>query len=297
MPASPVSPLSVTVLGLGLMGSALAEALLAAGHRVTVWNRTPAKAAPLVARGALQASSVREAIEASPLVISCVLDYDTQHALLEPAAGALHGRTLVSLTNGTPAQAVATEAWAHALGAAYLDGGIMAVPHQIATPEAFLFYSGAEDPFAQHRPVLEALGTPKYLGTDVGTASLYDLALLSGMDMMFAGFFHATAVATSHKGTTAAGFTEHLVAWLTSMLGMLPVMAADIDADGPPAYEQTLDLVVAAARNMGDAARETGVRPDHFDRTVTELEARIAAGETAYTARTAVQHLRVPSHG
>ncbi|MFI0981258.1 NAD(P)-dependent oxidoreductase [Streptomyces sp. NPDC021093] len=296
-PASPASPVSVTVLGLGLMGSALAEALLAAGHRVTVWNRTASKAAPLVAHGAVQAATVREAIEASPLTISCVLDYDTQHALLEPAAGALHGRTLVSLTNGTPAQAGATEAWAHALGASYLDGGIMAVPHQIATPEAFFFYSGAQDPFDAHRTTLAALGAPKYLGTDVGTASLYDLALLSGMDMMFAGFFHATAVATSHKGTTASGFTEHLVAWLTSMLGMMPLMAADIDSDGPPVYEQTLDLVVAAARNMGDVARGTGVRPDHFDRTVAELEARIAAGETAYSARAAVQHLRVPTRG
>jgi NAD(P)-dependent dehydrogenase (short-subunit alcohol dehydrogenase family) len=277
------------------MGSALAEALLTAGHRVTVWNRTPEKADPLVARGALRATSVREALEASPVTVSCVLDYPAQHALLHPVADALRGRTLVSLTNGSPAQARETEVWAHALGADYLDGGIMAVPHQIATPEAFLFHSGSQDAFDRHRPVLEALGTPKYLGAEVGLASLYDLALLSAMDMMFAGFFHAVAVATSDKDTTATGFTEHLVAWLTSMVGTLPEMAADIDADGPPAYEQTLDLVVAAARNMRDAAREAGVDPSHFDRTVAALEQRIAAGETAYTASAAVEHLRVPA--
>ncbi len=43
----------VSVLGLGLMGSALAEALLNAGHKVTVWNRTPTKAKPLTTKGAL----------------------------------------------------------------------------------------------------------------------------------------------------------------------------------------------------------------------------------------------------
>jgi NAD(P)-dependent dehydrogenase (short-subunit alcohol dehydrogenase family) len=299
MPASATPKPAVTVLGLGLMGYALADALLTAGHEVTVWNRTAAKATPLVERGAHLALSVHEALSASPLTISCLLDYDTQRALLEPAAGALHGRTLVSLTNGSPAQARDTESWALALGARYLDGGIMAVPHQIATPEAFLFYSGAEDPFSQHSATLSVLGTPHYLGTDVGVASLYDLALLSAMDMMFAGFFHATAVATSHKGTTASDFAPHLVAWLTSMLGVVPLMAADIDSSAPPVYNQTLDLVVAAARNMGEAAREAGVRADHFDRTVAELEQRIASGETEYTASSAVAHVRTkaPARG
>ena len=46
------APRNVSVIGLGLMGSALAEALLNAGHEVTVWNRTPAKAEPLTSKGA-----------------------------------------------------------------------------------------------------------------------------------------------------------------------------------------------------------------------------------------------------
>ena len=283
----------VTVLGLGLMGSALADALVTAGHPVTVWNRTPSKADALVARGAVLADSVQAAIEASPLTISCLLDYDTQRALLEPAAGALHGRTLVSLTNGSPAQARDTEAWAHALGASYLDGGIMAIPAMIAGPGAFILYSGAQDPFDAHRTTLEVLAEAKYLGTDVGTAALYDLALLSSMDMMFAGFFHAVAVATSHKETTATGFTELLTSWLTSMVHSLPAMAADIDSDGPPSYEQTLALVLAASRNMADAAREAGVRADWFDREVVEVEARIAAGHTMHSAPESVRLLRV----
>ncbi|MFF0740900.1 NAD(P)-dependent oxidoreductase [Streptomyces sp. NPDC004111] len=287
----------VTVLGLGLMGSALAGALVAAGHPVTVWNRTPAKADALVARGAVRADSVRAAIEASPLVIACLLDYDSQRAVLEPAAGALHGRTFVSLTNGSPAQARDTEAWVHALGGAYLDGGIMAIPSMIAGPRAFILYSGAQDPFDAHRPALEVLAEAKYLGTDVGTASLYDLSLLTGMDMMFAGFFHAVAMATSHQGTTAVGFTELLVNWLTSMLHSLPSMAADIDSDGPPAYEQTLELILAAARNMGDASREAGVRTDWFDRTVADVESRIAQGRAAHSAPEAVRLLRVGSSG
>lgn len=76
---------SVTVIGLGEMGRALAGIFLKAGHRVTVWNRTAAKSAELVAAGAAATTSVREAIEAGPLVVICVLDYSVVRELL--AAG------------------------------------------------------------------------------------------------------------------------------------------------------------------------------------------------------------------
>ena len=55
----------VSVIGLGAMGSALAEALLKSGLSVTVWNRSPARADALVAKGAVAAGSVNEAVEAS----------------------------------------------------------------------------------------------------------------------------------------------------------------------------------------------------------------------------------------
>ena len=63
------APRNVTVIGLGLMGSALAEALLNAGHQVTVWNRTPAKAEPMSAKSAHVASSVSDAILASDVIL------------------------------------------------------------------------------------------------------------------------------------------------------------------------------------------------------------------------------------
>ena len=46
-------PTTVTVLGLGGMGSALARALLRGGRNVTVWNRTPSRAGPLMVSGAV----------------------------------------------------------------------------------------------------------------------------------------------------------------------------------------------------------------------------------------------------
>ncbi|MCJ7780453.1 MAG: NAD(P)-binding domain-containing protein, partial [Acidimicrobiia bacterium] len=72
----------VTVIGLGAMGSALAATLIEKGHAVTVWNRTAAKAAPLVSAGAVQAATPRDAVAASPVTIVCVGGYaDTREVL------------------------------------------------------------------------------------------------------------------------------------------------------------------------------------------------------------------------
>ncbi|MFG3254760.1 NAD(P)-dependent oxidoreductase [Streptomyces sp. NPDC048172] len=288
---------AVTVIGLGEMGRALADALITAGHPTTVWNRTAAKADDLVVRGARRAATVEEAVLASPLTLVCLLDHDVSDATLRPAAGALRGRTLINLTNGTPAQAREAERWATDQGAAYLDGGIMAIPATVATPQSFVLYSGQKQHFDAHRETLEALGTAKYLGTDAGIAALYDLALLSAMSVMFDGFFHAVAMATSHKEGSAAGFTELLVPWLTNTAQVMPAFAADVDADtdadAEPALTQGLDVVLASARNMAQASRDAGVRADYFDHSVAALEKQLAEGESVYSGPGVVRRLRV----
>lgn len=63
---------SVSVLGLGVMGSALARVFVKNGWKTTIWNRSAAKAQPLAAEVA--AKSPGECIEVSGLVITCLLD-------------------------------------------------------------------------------------------------------------------------------------------------------------------------------------------------------------------------------
>src|SRR5437899_617806 len=111
----------VTLIGLGLMGQALGKALLTGGHRLTVWNRTPARAEALVRAGAVQAADIQAAVSASPVVVVCVLDYPASRAVLEGAASAFAGKVLVQLTTGTPQEAREDESWARERGCNYLD--------------------------------------------------------------------------------------------------------------------------------------------------------------------------------
>ncbi|MFD4138482.1 NAD(P)-dependent oxidoreductase [Streptomyces sp. NPDC058572] len=246
----------VSVLGLGAMGSALAGALVKAGYATTVWNRSPEKADDLVAQGAEAAATAGDAVRAGRLVIACLLDHASVHEVLDPLSDELAGRTLINVTTTSPAQSRELAAWAAHAGVAYLDGGIMAVPHMIGRPGSSILYSGSADVFHQYKPLLDLWGTSTYFGEDAGLASLYDLALLAGMYVMFAGFMHGAAM-VAPAGVTAGEFAAMATPWLTAMTGAFQGFAAVIDGgDYTVEGQQSLDFsnlsdLLAASSDQG----------------------------------------------
>lgn len=269
---------AVSVIGLGAMGTALASTFLDRGHAVTVWNRTPAKADPLVARGAVRAPSVADAVAAGGLVVVCVLDYAAAGAVLDEAAGALDGRAVVNLTNGTPAQARGLARRMADRGARYVDGGIMAVPPMIGSPEALLLLSGDGDAFEAHRDALSGLGGLTWLGADPGHACLYDLALLAGMYGLFAGFLQATAMVGSEK-VAASDFLALLAPWMEAMAGLLPDLARQVDArDYAADGGSNLAMQAVGVENILQAARDQGVGTELLEPMLSLMRRRVADG-------------------
>lgn len=65
-----MSKLSIALLGTGLMGGPMACRLAEAGHQITVWNRSPEKTAPAVAKGARVTASAAQAVEGAEVVIT-----------------------------------------------------------------------------------------------------------------------------------------------------------------------------------------------------------------------------------
>ncbi|WP_116951698.1 NAD(P)-dependent oxidoreductase [Jiangella endophytica] len=251
----------VTVVGLGAMGREIARVLLEAGHPVTVWNRTPSRTDDLVARGATRAATVAQAVTSSPLVLVCVLDYAATRELLEPVATELAGRTVVQLTTGTPRQARELAVWAAGQGIDYVDSGMMATPPMIGTESSAFLYSGDEAAFQRYRPTLDLLGTSRWFGADAGLASLYDLALLSGMYTMFAGFLHGAAMVGT-AGVTAAEFAESAGDWLRAMTGSLTYAAAFVDSGDYTTDVQDVVFNKSALDVIVTASIEQGVAPD-----------------------------------
>ncbi|GAA2091793.1 NAD(P)-dependent oxidoreductase [Actinomadura alba] len=266
----------VSVLGLGAMGNVLAAALVEAGHATTVWNRSAGKADNLVAQGAQAAATAGDAVRASRLVIACLLDHASVHEVLDPLADELVGRTLINVTTTSPEQSREMAAWAADAGVAYLDGGIMAVPAMIGQPGASILYSGSAAVFDQYKPLLDLWGTSTYFGKDAGLASLYDLALLAGMYVMFAGFMHGAAM-VAPAGITAGEFAAMAAPWQTAMTGAFQGFAAVIDG-GDYTVEGQQSLEFSNLSDLLAASSDQGISTEVVAMVQRLIQRQIDAG-------------------
>ncbi|MFE7957946.1 NAD(P)-dependent oxidoreductase [Streptomyces sp. NPDC057413] len=268
----------ITLLGTGAMGTALTRAWLAAGHPVTVWNRTAAHAQPLAAEGATVAATAAEAVAASRLVVACLLDDTSVGEALDTAD--LTGRDLVNLTTGTPADGRARAAWATGRGARFLDGGIMAVPPMIGAPDsgAYVFYSGSAELFEEHRDALAVPAGTVYVGTDPGFAALHDVALLSGMYGMFAGIAHAFALIRG-EDIAPKEFAPLLVSWLGAMAPMALQTAEQLESgDYRTGVASHLAMQVAGSATLLRTAEEQGVDAGLLTPVLDLMRRRLADG-------------------
>jgi 3-hydroxyisobutyrate dehydrogenase-like beta-hydroxyacid dehydrogenase len=278
MTRNTVEKTSVTLLGLGAMGTALARTWLAAGHPLTVWNRTPARAEAPAAEGAGVADSAAAAVAANTLVVVCLLD---DASVEEALAGAdLTGKDVVNLTTSTPAQARARAEWARERGARYLDGGIMAVPPMIGVPEAggYVFYSGSRELFEQHRGTLGVPAGTTYVGDDAGFAALHDVALLSAMYGMFAGAAHAFALIRK-EGIDPASLAPLLADWFVAMAPAVHQTAGQLrSGDYTKGVVSSLAMQVAGTPTFLGTAEEQGVSPELLGPYFELMRRRLAEG-------------------
>jgi 3-hydroxyisobutyrate dehydrogenase-like beta-hydroxyacid dehydrogenase len=269
---------STTFLGLGAMGSALATAALAAGRPALVWNRDPRRAQTLRERGASVAGSVQEAVAGSGAIVACLYDHQSVHDVLDPVAAGLSGRTVINLTTTTPNESREFAAWAAERGITYLDGAIMAVPQMIGGPGSAILYSGSVAAFERHRALLDLWGESSYFGSDAGMASLYDMAMLTGMYTMFAGFMHGAAMVGS-EGVSATEFAARQAPFLAAMAGGVAGFAATIDAkDYAGTGQQSLRFTEIALAALMRASTEQGVDAEVLRPVYDTVRRQIAAG-------------------
>ncbi|ACZ87862.1 NAD(P)-dependent oxidoreductase [Streptosporangium roseum] len=249
----------VTVIGLGSMGTALAEAFIKAGHSTTVWNRTPAKAAPLVAMGARQAEAVEDAVAASPLIITCLTTFDDTRLALRPAAASLHGRALVTLNSGSPDGARQTATWAIGHGARFLAGAVKNVPSAVGAPDTLLYYSGDKTVFDEFEATLKVLGGDTvHLGDDSDLAALYEMAVGAMLLPALVGFFQGAA-AVQARGLEVSTMVRFAGKWLDMIKSLLPIYANEIDSGDYTDAASSVNLFLAGAAHDADLTKETNV--------------------------------------
>lgn len=260
-PAKPDTKSTVTLIGLGPMGQAMARAMLASGHRVTVWNRTASRTEGVVADGATLAPTPSEALRASPLVILSLTEYKAMYDILGDITDDLNGRTIVNLSSESPARTREASSWAAEHGAQLIVGGVMASPPLVGTPAASIYFSGNMNAFEPHRDLLATLGEPHYLGADPGLAQLMYLAHLDVFLSGLSALMHATALLGT-AGLSASDVTPGLLETLSSISGM--VVEGDepwtqIDTGQYPGDLSTSTMMGASADHIVLASEDAGI--------------------------------------
>jgi 3-hydroxyisobutyrate dehydrogenase-like beta-hydroxyacid dehydrogenase len=249
----------VTVVGLGSMGSALAEAFIDAGHRTTVWNRTASKAVPLVNQGAVHARAIEEAVAASPLIIACLTTFESTIEALGPATAGLRGRALVSLNSGSPAGARRMAEWALGHGARYLGGAIKDVPSAVGAEDTLLYYGGDKTVFDEFASTLRVLGGDTvYLGTDADLAALYEIAVGGTLLPSLVGFFQGAA-ALQARGLEVASMVRFSTKWFEMINSVLPVFAEEIDHGDYSKPASSVNLFLAGVAHDEELAKEANL--------------------------------------
>lgn len=152
--------MKVTLIGLGKMGSVLAQRLLDANFELTVFNRTREKMQPLITMGAKGASSLEDAVTGKELIITSLLD---DNAVLQTVDGFIHFMKPGAIHLGTstilPETSKQLTTFHDKHGLIYIAGNVLGVPKAAARGELTTIAAGSAEAIEQCRPVFNAYST------------------------------------------------------------------------------------------------------------------------------------------
>ena len=161
--------MNVGVIGLGLLGSALAERLIQGGYDVFVFNRTREKADKLIQLGA---QWIDNPFEKCDRVVVCLYTTATVRSVLDAMRSAFReGQIVVDTTTGSPTESPALGQSLAEQGIQYLEAPIAASSEQTRQGKALTMVGGPETSFAACRDILQCIAPQTYHVGDWGDAA------------------------------------------------------------------------------------------------------------------------------
>ena len=192
--------MNISLLGTGLLGSAVAQRLLAKGHSLTVWNRHTHKSAALAQHGAKIADAPAAALNASEIILLFLSDRAAieQVLLTESTRSELAGRLIVNMGTISPNDSFALAAALHAADAEYAECPVLGSLPEARNGTLILMFGGTATQFDACLPLLRDLGSePKHIGV-VGQAAALKLAMNQLIASQTAAFAMSLALVQAH---------------------------------------------------------------------------------------------------
>ena len=224
--------MQIGFIGLGHMGSGMAASLIRAGHEVTVYNRTRAKAEPLAALGAKIADSIAEACRGDAVLTMLANDEAAESVALGKggiveslARDAIHiSSSTISVDLSRRLDAAHRKA-----GQRYVAATVLGRPDRAAEGKLFVVAAGAPDALAEVSPLLDSIGQRTVtFGERASDANLVKLSAI----FLFATVFESLGEAIALVARADID-KKHYVDFLTSTMF------------GSPAYKVYGELVAA----------------------------------------------------
>ena len=212
----------VALLGTGKMGGAMTRRLAAAGHELTLWNRTRERAEALGVGKV--AATPAEAVETAEIVISMLTDANAVRATYlgddGASSAAKKGQVFVEMSTAGPEISREIAPAVEQAGAQLVEAPVMGSIVAVESGKLFILAAGDEAAIERARPVLEALGEVRRVG-DLGSAAALKLVANS----MVAGV-SALAAELQAAGTAAGLDAEDVFTVISRMAPALNMRKA-----------------------------------------------------------------------
>jgi 3-hydroxyisobutyrate dehydrogenase-like beta-hydroxyacid dehydrogenase len=193
--------MKIGFLGTGTMGAPMANNLRKSGHTVTVWNRTPARAEPLVKKGARSAATPREAAAGQDLVFLCLSDEKAVDAALDGPDGALagleKGSVLVDTSTAGVRCASSVEKRVQARGASFVAAPLLGTKSAAEKAQLTIVAGGPAEAREKARPALRAISARVIELEGAPQAALMKLVVNSVGGAMMAAYAEGLALGAS----------------------------------------------------------------------------------------------------
>ncbi|AKN74925.1 3-hydroxyisobutyrate dehydrogenase [Streptomyces sp. PBH53] len=272
--------LTVSVLGTGIMGAAMARNLARAGHTVRAWNRTRAKAEPLAADGAHIAGTPAEAVEGADVVLTMLYDGPATLGVMREAAPALRSGTAWVQSTTAGIEAIGDlAAFAREHGLVFFDAPVLGTRQPAEAGRLLVLAAGPGEHRAAVTPVFDAVGTRTvWTGEDgaAGTATRLKLVANSWVLAATAATGEALALAQA-LGVDPQGFFDAIAGGPLDM-GYLHAKSQLILDDRLTPAQFAVATAVKDARLIVRAGEEHGVRLDVAAASAARLERAAAQG-------------------
>jgi 3-hydroxyisobutyrate dehydrogenase-like beta-hydroxyacid dehydrogenase len=259
----------ITIIGLGVMGTALARTLLENAYNVTVWNRSPEKSAVLAAEGAKIASTCADAVAASSTVVICIKSHSDTKAQLE-SVDSLAGKNIIELSTGSAPDAQSLYQWTNEQGARCLIGMICTFPRGIGKQDSTIVTVGSESLWNNSKDMLKVLaGKSSYIGDQVGSlAILYSALFLPRQGFMFGMIYGA--LLCKKAGVSMDTYVEQLPLTIKVVHDYYDVFASSVPNEDYSNPQASINTYVAAFTDTLNSFKDNSAN-DEFPGLMAKL--------------------------